>query len=330
MKINDFILYSENCRNMVFDGEKFLISEVGTSLEDKNILGVNCDGFGRIRKFKRNKDSDWISNPLPFDPFSLKMGVQRVDELDVQVFQISKCNLNCWWCFLPDEYRGCNPNHTKWFSVDELLDLFIRDAYPRVKMIDLSGGNPELVPELTLQFMSKLEKYDLSEKIYLWSDDVLSTDFLFTKLSDSQIQYMADYKNYGKVACFKGIDDESFCFNTCSQKSILDSQLDMATQYIRTGFDLYFYIALTVPNMKNLKKKIASFFDKLQLISYYLPLRIVPIKIKKFPHNQHRFTSLRESLIDNQYEVLNSWNEEISKRFTSAEIECNISLLQLN
>lgn len=323
---SSFNLYNEQCRNLIFNGREFLITEVGTSEENKKKLGVNCNGFGRVRQFKRFKDADWISNPLPFDPYSTTMGRGHVDELAVQVFQIAKCNLNCWWCFLPDEYKKCNAQHTKWFSVGNLIDLYIRDTNKAVPVIDISGGNPELVPEFTLSFMQELEKHNLSEKVYLWSDDVLTTDYLFTKLSESQIQYMSDYKGFGKVACFKGIDDESYCFNTCSAKSELNSQFLMAKKYVNAGFDIYFYIALTVPNLQDINRKISFFFDNLQNISYYLPLRVVPIKIKNYPTNKHRISQIRNISISNQFIALSIWMEEISKRYNSIEIDKNISM----
>lgn len=104
-----------------------------------------------------------------------------------------------------------------------------------------------------------LEKLKLSD-VYLWSDDVLTTDYLFTKLSQQQIDYMSNYSKYGKVACFKGIDDESFLFNTCSNVSLFREQLIMAKRYIDIGFDIYFYVVLTVPDITNISSKISYFF----------------------------------------------------------------------
>ena len=321
----DSVLYNEQCRNMAFNGHDFLITEVGTSEQDKLRLGVNCDGFGRIRVFKQNKDTDWISNPLPFSPYAFVMGKTKVEELPIQVFQLAKCNLNCWWCFLPDEYKKCKSNHSRWFSVDELLELYMRDARDKTSVIDLSGGNPELVPEFVLSFMMGLEKLKLSD-VYLWSDDVLTTDYLFTKLSQQQIDYMSNYSKYGKVACFKGIDDESFLFNTCSNVSLFREQLIMAKKYIDIGFDIYFYVVLTVPDITNISSKISYFFDCLQRISHYLPLRVIPIKIKEFSTNSHRISTSRKKSITNQFKVLNVWNEELSKRYSTFELTRDISL----
>lgn len=322
-------LHNENCRNQIYNGHEFLITEVGTSSEDKIRLGVNCDGYGRIRLFKRYKDIDWVSNPLPFNPYANAMGEDIVDELPVQVFQVAKCNMNCWWCFIPDEYKKLNNHHNKWFSVADLLELYIRDGKRYSKIIDLSGGNPELVPEFVLQFMMEIEKRNFNDEIYLWSDDVLTTDYLFTKLTSYQVDYMANYHKYGKVACFKGIDDASFCFNTSSPFSMLDEQFLHAKRYIDKGFDIYFYIVLTMPDLHCLQRKISIFIDKLQKITHYLPLRVVPIKIKQFDTNVHRFNDIRTNAINSQYEVLMAWQEELDKRFSTQEINMDISLIPI-
>ncbi len=321
--------FDESCRSQIYDGSRFLITEVGTSEEDKIRLGVNCDGYGRIRRFMRNKDSDWIDNPLPFDPFSNSMGLERVNDLNVQVFQVAKCNLNCWWCFIPDEYKTCSMEHTRWYSADDLIELYIRDAKDISNVIDISGGNPELVPEFVLGMMQGLERAGVSDKVYLWSDDVLTTDYLFTKLNKKQIEYMTEYRHYGKVACFKGIDSESFSYNTCNSIGGFENQLSMAKRYIDAGFDIYFYIVLTMLDTNRIDERISALFDQLQKIAYYLPLRIVPIKIKKFATNEHRFSVERNQAIENQYMVLEEWRNELSKRYTAKELNTNISLLQL-
>ena len=69
--------------------------------------------------------------------------------------------------------------------------------------------------------------------------------------------------------------------------------------------------------------------DKLQEISYFLPLRIIPIKIEKFSAVIERLNEEREQSILNQYQVLQIWNNELYNRFTKAELECNIADLKL-
>lgn len=325
MNLIDFQHYSDTCRNAIKDGNRFLITEVGTSPQDKERLNVNCDGFGRIRLFQRFKDADWIENPLPFNPYAKAMSINVSDILPVQVFQLAKCNMNCWWCFLPDEFKVCDMQHCKWFTVQQLVEMYLRTSDAPPKIIDLSGGNPELAPEFVLLFMRELERLGQNHKVYLWSDDVLTVDYMFRCLQLEDIAYMANYRQYGKVACFKGIDDASFCFNTCSTLSLLSTQLELAERYIRAGFDIYFYVPLTCPTMDNIQKNVTVLFDKLQRISYYLPLRIVPIKIKQFSTNQHRLSPFRMQSLENQFHVLEIWEEEKRRRFQPDEISMDIA-----
>lgn len=316
-------LYDNNCRNTIFRDNRFLISKVGIDANDAKRLNVNCNCYGRIRYFKMDKYEDWIKNPLPMAPFAHALGLDVKKEIPVQVFQVAKCNMNCWWCFLPDKYKIASQQYSKWFYVDELIKMFIEDNN-EARVIDLSGGNPELVPEWVLGFMRHLEAIGRAEDIYLWSDDVLTTDCFFSKLSIEEQQYMAQYKMYGKVACFKGFDEESFTFNTCSINHSLKDQMFLAKKYIEAGFDIYFYQVLTCLNIENIEKKIANYMDQLQGISHDVPLRVVPIKIKKFGANEKRFIGEKVPSIDNQYVALEVWKNEIYKRYGMEMFDWNI------
>lgn len=320
--------YDSLCRNMIFSDDKFLISRVGRDIQDAKRLSVNCEGYGRLRYFKVDKYDDWVDNPLPMGPFSKLLGIDMEKSIPVQVFQVAKCNLNCWWCFLPNEYKVGNTLYSKWFSVDELVEMYIEDNND-AKVIDLSGGNPELVPEWVYKFMQCLEKKNLSDKVYLWSDDVLTTDFFFDRMEKKEQIYMANYQNYGKVACFKGFDQESFEYNTCSEKHSLSKQLSIAKKYIEMGFDIYFYQVLTCDDLTNIDERISNYMDALQEISVNLPLRIVPIKIKKFGANESRFNSARLREIDNQFIVLDIWKKEIFRRFGYKMFEWKIEDIAL-
>ena len=98
---------------------------------------------------------------------------------------------------------------------------------------------------------------------------------------------------------------------------------------IDIGFDVYGYIILVCKDLNDIESKIKKTMDKLQEISYFLPLRIIPIKIEKFSAVIERLNEEREQSILNQYQVLQIWNNELYNRFTKAELECNIADLKL-
>ena len=326
MKIKE---YNDICRNEIYKNGKFLMNKILTNTEkEKRKLNVNCDEFGMIRIFQRNKFNDWNADPIPMDIISSKMKTKKLDKIPVQMFEVAKCNLHCWWCYLPKQLRNITEEYTKWFSVSELFNLFERENND-VKVIYLSGGNPELVPEFVYSFMKELDKRKRSQEIFLWSDDVLTTDFLIEKMSKEQINYMTKYKNYAKICCLKGFDNESFEYNTGMDKKEFDNQIKRLKICIDIGFDVYGYIILVCKDLNDIESKIKKTMDKLQEISYFLPLRIIPIKIEKFSAVIERLNEEREQSILNQYQVLQIWNNELYNRFTKTELECNIADLKL-
>ena len=320
--------YNDVCRNEIYRNNKYLFSKLlYNTLEEKQVLNINLNDFGRIRTFKRNKFTDWNLDPIPIDIVSRKLNIKDIDELDVQMIEVAKCNLHCWWCYLPDEIRKINKKYMKWFSVSEMLDM-IMEENKNIKCLYISGGNPELVPEVIYDTMKELEKRNLSNKIFLWSDDVLSTDYLFN-MDIKKIKYMINYKNYAKVCCLKGFDDESYKFNTLLNKEGFNNQLIRLQKYIELGFDVYCYVIFTCENTKNAESKIEEFIYKLQRISYYLPLRVIPIKIEKFSAVLPRLDKIRDESINNQYKIVNIWNKKISEIYTKEKISKNISELNI-
>lgn len=320
--------YNDKCRKEIYKENKFLICKIlYNNLESKKNLKVNLDDFGRIRTFIRDKFEDWNSDPIPMDIISKKFNYKKLDKVDVQMIEVAKCNLHCWWCYLPDEIRRINDNYMKWFSVEELVNLLTRDN-SSCKSVYLSGGNPELVPEFIYSFMKELDKRNLSEKIFLWSDDVLTTDYLIN-FDKEKIDYMVKYNNYAKICCLKGFDEESFAFNTLLDSGVFKEQLHRLKKYIEMGFDVYCYIILTCNSLEKAKVKVKKLIKQLQDISYNLPLRVIPIKIETFSAVIPRLNDEREKAILNQYEVLNIWNKEIKKIYNEDEINKNIAEIEI-
>jgi len=94
-----------------------------------------------------------------------------------------------------------------------LVDLYL-DQENIPKVIDLTGGQPDLTPEWVPWMMECLTNRGLADDVFLWSDDNLSNDYFWRFLTPQQIQTVADYKMYARVCCFKGIDEESFSTGT--------------------------------------------------------------------------------------------------------------------
>ncbi len=316
----------EKCRNSVFNAEtgQFLISKIGSSEQVKDLsVPPNCDGYGRIRHFKRFIADDWGTDPLPIDPAIKALRLSYIDIIKAQVFQIASCNLHCWYCFVPDSLKCANDNNSNWFTAQGIIDLF-KKSDSVAKVIDLSGGNPELVPEWVLHTMKALDKTELTNEVYLWSDDTLTTDYTFKFLSPDDITYMKSYKNYGKVCCFKGFDAHSFSFNTKLPENFYNRQFEIFSKYLELGLDLYGYVTFTTDNIDGLEDNMCAFINKLRQCHPLLPLRVVPLKIVKFSPTQSRINPTYEEALINQLIVYKEWRKQLQATYSIKQLNDNI------
>lgn len=315
------------------DEQKVFLSRFFGSEQEKDLTKKpNCNGFGRIHHFYRKSNPDWIENPLPMDPAFEKLGCEKVDPLQVQVFQIGACNFDCWYCFVDDSLRSANIKFGSFLSTKEIIDLYQKEAhYPKV--IDLSGGNPGLVPEWSLWMIKEILLQGLENDIYIWEDDNLSNDYLWRFINEQDLELLANYRNYGRVGCFKGFDEESFSFNTTAPPEYFAFQFEKMKRIIEYGLDVYAYVTFTTTNVKNINDKINRFLDRLQEIDLYLPLRTIPLEIKIFKPFESRALPFKPNLlsqiIENQIAVCEAWKKEFSDRFTIDELSQPITNVKI-
>jgi len=196
--------------------------------------------------------------------------------------------------------------------------MYLNQADPP-RVIDLTGGQPDLVPEWVPWMMRELTARNLHRTVYLWSDDNLSTDYFWKYLSDSDREYISSYKNYGKVCCFKGFDEESFSFNTLAQPDLFRKQFELFGRLLDLGIDLYAYVVLTSPTSQDIIPKISRFVDMLQNLHRNLPLRTIPLEIRTYTPVVARITNERSIALRNQQVAIAAWQQEISKRFPLKE-----------
>ncbi len=178
-KVIDTLKMSRLWREAAIDIEdrKILVTDFsGTGQEEDLTEPPNCSGLGRIRHFRRQTSKGWPSNPLPIDPACKALGIAPVDELRAQVFQNSVCTWRCWYCYVPFSLLSANSRHTTWSTASDLLDLYL-DQPKCPEVIVLSGGDPGLTPEWTPWMLREVQSRGLEGRVFIWSDDNLSTDF---------------------------------------------------------------------------------------------------------------------------------------------------------
>ena len=323
---------SAHFRERVIDvqSRRILIANFYGSEQEKDLTtGPNCEGFGRIRHFRRKASENWVNDPLPIDPVCKALGLPPTDMQRAQVFQIAACNFRCWYCFVPYELLGANLGHSRWLNPKTLIDLYLDQENPP-PVIDLSGGQPDLAPEWIPWMMRELRNRDLEKKVYLWSDDNLSTDYFWRFLAEEDRELVSTYPTYSRVCCFKGFDNESFTFNTRIEPELFDRQFELIRRFLGLGIDLYAYVTFTACSSKNIKERMHDFVDRLQGINKNLPLRTVPLEIRAFTPVKKRLDPGKEKALKNQYFAIDDWRKELEDRYSSEERDRNIADIQLH
>ncbi len=308
---------------------KLLIARLSGSDQEKDLTApVNCRGYGRVRHFRLQRYDDWSPNPLPILPAAAALRHPLQEAIRAQVFQNAACNWRCWYCYVDFDRLAADRRVSDYFTADELLDLYLAEPdHPQV--IDLTGGQPDLVPEWVLWMMRALRRRGLHETTFLWSDDNLSNRYFWQYLSPAERREIAQYPKYARVGCFKGFDPASFAFNTAAAPEIFEEQFEIFRGLLEEGLDLYAYATFTGLPRPGMEAAMREFVDRLQHIHANLPLRVVPLKVDVFTPTGHRLNNERARALEFQHEVHAAWLGEIAKRFTEAEQAVPINEVRL-
>jgi uncharacterized Fe-S cluster-containing radical SAM superfamily protein len=332
LKVIDTEDFSTKLRDRIIDreGKKLLITRITDTDQNADLTApANCNGYGRIRHFRRSAIPDWPDNPLPLAPAEHALGLKSAAVLKAQVFQNAACNWRCRYCYVPFKALSGDQRISGWFSAEELVSLY-RMTDNRPEVIDLSGGQPELTPEWVPWMMDALCSAGISTSTFLWSDDNLSNDYFWRFLSETEIEKICNYKMYARVCCFKGFDSKSFSFNTQAAGGLFEQQFILFERYLRVGIDLYAYVTLTTPDVVNLNTKMEQFVDRLQLVHELLPLRVVPLKILPFSVVNARMNEPKGIALQNQQLAVEEWQRCLQKRFRSSDLTTPITSVKLS
>ena len=301
------------------EGGRVLISRLAGSGQEVDLtLPANCNGYGRVRHFRLATAEGWPANPLPIAPACHALGITPLPDLmTALVFQNAACAWRCWYCFVPEELLKADTNRSAWFTASELVELYRQIPDPP-RIIDLSGGSPDLVPEWTPWMMRALQDAGLERDTFLWTDDNLSTTYLFDALSTKDLDLLQTYRNYGRVCCVKGFDARSFAFNTRAAPDDYNRQFEILRSVVGLGLDVYGYVTLTSPHADGVAQGVADLVDRLQAVDPNFPLRVVPLRIQVFTPVQHRLArdTERERSLRIQEDAIAAWNAELSRRFS--------------
>jgi uncharacterized Fe-S cluster-containing radical SAM superfamily protein len=309
-------------RGINTETKEILITNFRDSIQEQDLsVPANCNGYGRIRHFRYNTSDGWPSNSLPILPAARALGTEAGEMMRAQVFQNATCNWRCWYCFVDFKLLSANPKFSSFLTADQLLDLYEREE-DAPAIIDLSGGQPDLVPEWIPWMMQALEDRGLNLSTFLWSDDNLSNDYLWQYLDGPMLQRIEQYRNYGKVCCFKGFDARSFAFNTKASADLFDFQFEQFSRLMELKIDLYCYATFTAPSADGIADAMSKFVDRLQNIHPSLPLRTVPLEIAPLTPvtaEKRLDSSHMDAALHAQQIAIGRWMHELDDRFSEAE-----------
>ncbi len=302
-------------RAVDLDGRRLLVAQLGGSEQEADLSEpVNCGEIGRIRHFRRDTSEGWPLNDLPIDPACAALGIASTDVLRAQVFQNAACNWRCWYCFVPYPLLLASDKRGVWVDADDLVTRYLAEP-DRPAVIDLSGGQPDLVPEWTPWMMQALARHGAAGSTYLWVDDNLSNDYFWRYLSDDDIDLVARWPRFGRVGCFKGFDEDSFAFNTRAEPNLFERQFELFARHLSLGVDLYAYATFTGPDSSAVPSGMPAFVDRLQSIHELLPLRTVPLEVSLWGPVHSRMGPSRRQALDVQQRAIEAWNHELDRRF---------------
>lgn len=299
-------------------GRRILITSFTDTGQEPDLTEPpTCGGHGRIRHFKRATSDGWPQNPLPIDPACAALGLSHADAIKALVFQNASCNWRCWYCYVPFALLNGDEERASWLSAEELVDGYLALGEDRPPMLDLSGGQPDLVPEWTLWIVRALRERGVDDQVYVWVDDNLSNDYFWTKLTDGERAEIHSYQAFGRVGCFKGYDDTSFAFNTGAAAELFSRQFSLMARHIADGDDCYGYVTFTAPTEADPTAAVARFVDRLQAVHELLPLRVVPLEIEVWGPVEGRLAARHLVALRHQHDVVAAWQRELDSRFSS-------------
>lgn len=293
---------------------RLLVSRLAGSEQEADLSEpTNCAGLGRIRHFHAGTNPPWPANFLPWLPARDYLGPELVPEdgSRAQVFQNAACNWRCWYCFVPFNLLRGDESRSAWVTAAELVDAYLA-VRERPPILDLSGGQPDLVPEWAAWTLRALIERRQDTSTFLWSDDNLSNDYLFRYLSDDDMTLLAEHPGYGRVGCLKGFDPESFAFNTAADPALFEQQLQLVKRIHTLMPKLYLYVTLTAAVIPaDARGAIQRLQDRLAAIDPRLLNRIVPLEVTTFTPTVSRMRAEHRDALTVQQTMIDYWVEEL-------------------
>lgn len=269
-----------------------------------------------------NINFDIYSDTLSDSPVSIaaKLGGGWEMYNNHAIVQVGICNFRCWYCYV--DYKFLSGQVTLPVNADDLvssfLDIrkkFVNQLYP-LNVLRISGGEPLLVPDLTLSCLKIIQKMGLEKEVSIKTETNLSPLIRVNgmPLADkwADLKEMADYNNFIIHPTIHGINQISINQNTGMKGELFDFICEGLDVLLKYKFNFFPSIGANTVAPDDIK----LFFLSLKKINKNLPLRIA-VRTFSFEYDTvvQRDVSKRSVKISDPIEVIQVWDRLLREEY---------------
>lgn len=239
--------------------------------------------------------------------------------------QSPACVLHCWHCYVEDELKVARDESMVQLTAYQILNAFFEQKqYDAEKngledyVLRISGGEPLIMPELTLEILEELKARAKDKEVFVWVDTNLAP--LIKERSDKafiekwvDLNAFSRFDNFCLYPCLHGISPTNFEWVTKVNAKYFDKIVQGLKTLIEHKIDIYPTFGSNVSPPKD----VAAIFQRLIEINKNLPLRFGLIDYELFyPPVAERVVKLSgPRMIYNKVLVIDRWNRLLKEHF---------------
>jgi uncharacterized Fe-S cluster-containing radical SAM superfamily protein len=281
---------------------------------------INADK-GRKSPDQSGFDFDRYTDALSDSPITIgnKMGMNWENFKYHIIIQSSVCNFRCHYCYVDFKYLGKVMIHV---TAEEILNQFLEQrALAKLQNIDynvlrISGGEPMLVPDLTLYCLRRLKEMKLDKEICIKTETNLSPLAKYNGLplaaQWADFKEMASYQNFLVHPTVHGISPENLRKTANAPLEMYSMVCEGLSTLVDYGLDFYPSFGANTVELADVE----PFFVTMQAIHKNLPLRFAvrPFKFNYDAVSNRKNDKLAQQ-INSQKLVIDKWDSLLRQTY---------------
>lgn len=266
-------------------------------------------------------DFDKHADVLSDSPITIaaKLGLNWVNYNNHVIVQSGICNFRCQYCYVDYQFLGKVMIQV---SAEEIVEQFLQQREIAkskgndFNVLRISGGEPMLVPDLTLACLRMISKLGLSKEVFIKTETNLSPlvkvngKSLATEWAD--FKELATYKNFIVHPTLHGLSAEGLRNNANVSLNMFDIICEGLQAFVEYGIDFYPSFGA---NTVTLDETI-NFFAIAKKIHKNLPLRIA---VRPFKFDYAAITKRNKedafAQISKQNEIIHTWDKLLKDEY---------------